>query len=632
MISFWTIPRRSYEYFAHLFGLYPTPPLYDHIEFMLLLLSLHNILLFSKEDSPYSSSKFYLLFSILALHIRRGTRWQLYLLYLSIFLEIIFPNHSINGILSVCLLSLSIVLCILFPMVPPILSNDHHDIGVQDICLEGQTTKFWVRFYYPSSTPKVDLMEGITRFLKECFVDIILMGAIVQYCQMKGIQLKYLLFFWFWHFLFEISEHVIFRVRKVGYLPDHVAHVGIARYSKLPQILFSHMQLFTICGIEDGEVRSLKPTNSNSLQKEDDVISSSAKGLKVAFVLHGLSGYRSTYTSTCLALASKGYFVISPEFGDSTPASSLLPDGFVRYYHQFMGSLKSQEYQDFRQGQLEHRTHEMNTIMQFLQSVMSGSDSQMKRFQPHIRWKSLMSSSSSLFSSSNFVKSLQRQPLDLYDPLIVGHSFGGANAIYLASNISSPECQHFRKRYGLGGLILYDPWMFPLSNSLREGMETIHSYQTFKSSTTSKMRSLPILCLHAEKFQWPENLEFENQVIRYDNKSKLKQQLPHNYIYQIRLEDAGHMNYTEASYLAPYIMSRMKSVGVQDPDQLLRDINEITVEFSQLVEYQRGKKREKTNGKDSSNKISSPQQSFEKKLSEKKNFTLLYSKIPKSDP
>ena len=443
--------------------------------------------------------------------------------------------------------------------------------------------------------------------------------------------MKYLLFFWFWHFLFEISEHIIFRVRKVGYLPDHVAHIGIARYSKLPQILFSHMQLFTICGIEDGEV-SLKP-----LQKEDDVISSSANGLKIAFVLHGLSGYRSTYTSTCLALASKGYFVISPEFGDSTPASSLLPDGFVRYYHQFMGSLKSQEYQDFRQGQLEHRTHEMNTIMQFLQSVTSGSDSQMKKFQPHIRWKSLVPSSSSLFSSSNFVNSLQRQPLDFSDPLIVGHSFGGANAIYLASNISSPECQNFRKRYGLGGLILYDPWMFPLSNSLREGMETIHSYQTFKSSNPSKIRSLPILCLHAEKFQWPENLEFENQVIRYDNQSKLKQTtqlLPHHFIYQIRLEDAGHMNYTEASYLAPYIMSRMKSVGIQDPNQLLRDINEITVEFSQLIEDQRVKKRvqKKENGKDSSNLISSSQQRFEKKLSEKKNFTLLYSKIPKNDP
>jgi hypothetical protein len=642
MLSLWTIPRRSYELFARLFGLYPTPPLYDHIEFVLLLLSLHGALFPQSNQNP---SKLFLILSVIALHLQRGTRWQLYLLYMSIFVDTVFPHYSFSGIISVALLSISIVMCILFPMVPPLLSTDHQDVGVQDICLEGKTTKFWVRFYYPSLSPSVDTMGGIARFFQECFVDIILMGAILQYCRMKNVDLMYLIFFWFWHFLFEIGEHVIFRVRKVGYLPDHTAHLGIAKYSKLPQILFSHMQLFTICGIEDGEVilkQSSAASRVPSKAMEDDTSSSSSpKDLKVAFVLHGLSGYRSTYTSTCLSLVSKGYFVISPEFGDSTPASSLLPDGFVRYYHQFMGSLKSQQYHDFRQTQLEHRVHEMNTIMEFLQSIMTGSDLQMNKFHPHIRWKSLVpsssSSSSSLLSSSSFVRSLQTQHLNLQDPLVIGHSFGGANAIYLASNISSSECQLFRKRYGLGCLVLYDPWMFPLSDSLREGIETIYSFQT---SPSNKMKSIPVLCLHAEKFQWPENLEFENQVIRMEFKSKSllkqQQQRPHHFIYQIRLEDAGHMNYTEASYLAPYLMNKMKSIGVQDPDKLLCDINEITVEFIKLIQgnHQMMKKKRNQNQQDMkrmSEAMESPQQIFERKLSEKKNFTLLYSKSPGND-
>jgi dienelactone hydrolase len=677
MLAFWVLPRRSYEFFARLCRLYPTPPLADHLEFILFLIPIYGIVFPQFHHHPH---KFVLLTSVLGLHFLKGIRWQLYLLYIYLFLDLFFPQFTFNHLISISILVLSIVICIIFPMVPPLLSHTHQPIGIQDICLQGDQTKFWVRFYYPSALPSWNLFQETKTFLYNSIYEFLFMFLIFQFYSLTSSSSLALppalplalplvpsapspphivLLFWSLHFLMKYFEKVISQIKQVNYLPDHLASHGMARYSKLPQILFSHLDLFTICGYTDSSLL--------------DTIS-----LKIAFVLHGLSGCRSTYTSICLSLVSQGYLVISPEFGDSTPASSLLPDGTIRYYEHYLGSLDSQEYHDFRQKQLQQRVHEMNIILSFLQTVRghrssssstaaaaaaaatsASSDEQMNQFQPHIRWKSNLSSSTSppsVIDSSLFLKSLQSNSLqvEFKNPLIVGHSFGGATAIYLASNTTSTECQLFRQRYGLGGLVLYDPWMFPLGETLRKGEETIHFYQSASPTSVNDddtrmvthetglhHTSIPILCLHAEKFQWKANLEFENQVVRVSSSSASP--LPpestpsppstRSFIYQIRLEDAGHMNYTEVSLLAPHVMSRMKSIGKQNPDDLLADINDLTVNFIKMIGHHRQRcvrgNNEITYSQQKTDIDTSEKEEFEKKLFEKKQkFTILFSQSP----
>jgi hypothetical protein len=84
----------------------------------------------------------------------------------------------------------------------------------------------------------------------------------------------------------------------------------------------------------------------------------------------------------------------------------------------------------------------------------------------------------------------------------------------------------------------------------------------------------PVLCMHAELFQWEENLELESLLLKSGASSHI----------QIRLQGVGHVNYADGSLLAPIIASQLKTVGKMDPFDMLQEINGTIVAYTDWLE------------------------------------------------
>jgi dienelactone hydrolase len=525
----WSLPRRAFGSIAAQIALYRTPPIADHVE---LFLFGYGFLLLS-SSSPLG---LFLLVAMIALmHVIRGRRWQLYGLYAAILLWY-FKHNPIVHYLRILMFILAVLLCVIFPVMPPLLPHyEHQEIGIQDFCLRtpllDSSSEFWTRVYYPCKahrrTTGIDLWVQV--FI--AFLSIIVMFAAASpFDRPLGLMVLFLV----GHTVLDGLEY-IWGVPKSDYMPDKkLSHTGLARYVKLPEILFSHLPLAWMCCHEDGEPSAQVP-------------------MKIAVVLHGLSGLRTTYTALCMRLASEGYLVVSPEFGDGTPAVTVLPTSH-RYYEPFTGKPGTAEEHEFRHRQLQHRQLELNLLMRFLELLNRDITASGKRAQifadmvRSVRWRRYGSNRNSAFVDQIGGK------IDTTGVHLIGHSFGGATALYIATSADEPAVE-FREKYHVCSVVLLDPWMYPLSDALREGK--------------TEFLAAPVLCMHAEYFQWPKNLEFETAVV---SRSKP--------CIQLRLRDTGHVNYTETSLFSPIISYLRRSNGWQEPEHILRDVNEITTEFA----------------------------------------------------
>lgn len=148
---------------------------------------------------------------------------------------------------------------------------------------------------------------------------------------------------------------------------------------------------------------------------------------------------------------------------------------------------------------------------------------------------------------------------------------GGATCAYLAAS-KHRFAETFRSEYGIGGIVLNDAWMEPLSTELNQGSFVHCPY--------------PLLAMHADLFQWKNNLELQTTYIQRVSEFTL----------ELEIVDSGHMLYADGNNpftffamlmiqvcfacivgaVAPIVTAMLKSTGRREPVDLLAVINELT--------------------------------------------------------
>ena len=514
------VQRRLFLHFADRWGLYRVPPLADHFELGLLAVVLARCTHMISADFMLAC-----LLILLPSHVLRGLRWQFSLLYITF---AVYLRYGLQDTLFLVLpLLATLFICLMIPVVPPIIhSNPVQCVGVQDICLESESGKrFWSKFYYPCryrySTSWLALAANLSPYV------VILLLSHRGLLDELRVSVHHGIVF-----LSIMAVHTVVAVIDIhlglgvsNYFPDVRYAYGLARYQAMPGVIFSHLRLLKSHCFEDAEVDS-----PNSLQ--------------VVLFFHGLSGSGSTYSQTCMELASKGYLVIAPEFSDGSAAYTSLPNGEEIYY-RFHGTYAehSPEWYASYQSQLAERAHQVNAIMSYLVHANKGSVA--AYYSATLRWRQN--------KRSCFLDSI-RNKISSEKPILIGHSFGGATCVFLSS-MNHEAAVRFRKEYSHKAILLYDPWLQPLAAEVRN--------KAFPSL------SIPILCLQAEL--WIESGN-EEELDR-----KVLAAAP--IWYQIKVKGAGHTNYSDGGMFAPIISRRLRATGSIDPTLVLRDVTCITVEF-----------------------------------------------------
>ena len=90
--------------------------------------------------------------------------------------------------------------------------------------------------------------------------------------------------------------------------------------------------------------------------------------------------------------------------------------------------------------------------------------------------------------------------------------------------------------------------------------------------------SAPYLVAHTEYFQWPANMRQERSLVRNQDRA-----------IHLRVTDAGHNNFSDTGFLAPYISGHLmkpKKTGMQDPVALQEMINDLLATFLSDCESQ----------------------------------------------
>lgn len=136
----------------------------------------------------------------------------------------------------------------------------------------------------------------------------------------------------------------------------------------------------------------------------------------------------------------------------------------------------------------------------------------------------------------------------------------------ILSGLHTPPytCLH---THSISGVIVLDPWMWPLSNFEGASGTSVSSPVV----APDIFDSTPYLVMHTEYFQWPENFESERTLVK-TSKS----------VIHLRVQDAGHNNFTDTGFLSPVISGRVmspKKTGMQDPVVLQGLINDMLAAF-----------------------------------------------------
>ena len=514
------VQRRLFAHLADQMRLYRVPPLADHIELSLLAVLLARCL--DMISAEYMRTLLLILFPT---HILRSLRWQLSLLYITCFIYVMYHLHDNLFLLLPILVTLFV--CLLIPVVPPIIhSNPEKSIGVQDICLRSETGKrFWSKFYYPCKYRHT--LDPLTLTSSLCpFLLIAYLSHHGMLEQMRASQYHTIMSLTIFtvhtcctmiEICLGLSVSKCFPSVKYGY--------GLARYQRMPGLIFSHLRLMTMHCIEDGEV--------------EDVAC-----LQVVLYFHGLSGVGSSYSQTCMELASKGYLVIAPEFSDGSASYTALPDGEeINYrFHDDFPEHTPGWYESF-QSQLVERAHQVNALMNYLPQANKGSIS--AYYHPNLRFQRS--------KRSFFLDSIQGK-ISTEKPILLGHSFGGATCVFLSS-MEHKAAVKFRQNYGFRTMILYDPWLQPMAMEVR--------------SKALVPIEVPVLCLQAERWIESNNeAELDCLVVK---------ESPLGYIIKVR--GAGHTNFADGGMFSPVIGSRLGASGTADPTILLDAITRVTAEF-----------------------------------------------------
>ena len=225
--------------------------------------------------------------------------------------------------------------------------------------------------------------------------------------------------------------------------------------------------------------------------------------LPVMIFSHGIAGIRTTYSSICCEMASRGVVVVALEHRDGSASMTVDQKGNVYPYRAGPSGLNlpMADY-SYRAAQLAHRIKEIKSTTKFIDSLNEAGD-----------FASLIS------SGSNLVKTLMQFKGRLLNNrlILLGHSFGGASCLAASQEIPDVTC-----------CIAIDPWMFPLP----EPSLPIHR------------TDIDNLIIINEKFSWSENDAAIQKFIddfRHTDKSFAK----------VQLLGCGHMDPSDLASIIP---------------------------------------------------------------------------------
>lgn len=459
------LPRKTWQKITSFFSISHSIPIFvDEIEICLFA---YIVALTSIETIGLKIS----LVSCLLLHfLRGGYRWQLIGLYGGVLITSILSNLLYESLIKIILLLSAITtlaLCYLIPSVP-MMDGRGKPLGVQDLTFEGPSGQFWVKCFYPTRVvdkEKADddnfpsenrgimkLYVSLAIIMISVTIRMYLEGTDSDMAKEKGGMISLISFYLFpiihLNRLLYDTKYALPSSPYISVLESTQVLNGIASFAKLPQFIFQHMKHMSINCTEDAPV--CFHVTDEEIETEDK--NKTPKQMKVAFLIHGLGGSRSLYSHICLRLASEGYFVICPEFGDRTACFSLLAGGETRVYTSYVAAKGEAElsegYQEFRRNQLEHRAVEMGIIVKYFSSLGHqkqevGKAGTVK--EPLVRWNRSNAGGSffinslsaiSIDTESRVGEKETRSPvsLDIAHPYLVGHSFGGATAIHLQTS------------------------------------------------------------------------------------------------------------------------------------------------------------------------------------------------------
>ena len=425
--------RRCWSSIASAISLsHSLPLLKDEIELCLLV---YVLALATTHSIGFKVS----LISCLGLHLLRGGyRWQLVPVYLSACVFFCVQGYvSAMRVMQIFCTLVSVALCYLIPSIP-LINGKGKALGVQDLTFDGPSGKFWVRCFYPTkgtaTNPEIAEFPVRSKINMKTIVSIATMvlsfSAIVYLEEGDSLpSLRLFSFFFFLHFC-RLAYDSVYGLPSTAYIPgSEVVSVldGVSDFAKLPSVMFSHMSHIRINCTQDAPVYNEAESTGGKL--------------KVAFVLHGLGGTRCFYSFICMRLAAEGYFVICPEFGDGSACMSQLADGLKRGYENYKfeeGEIEASEGAfKWRHGQLEHRAEEMAIIVKHFASMSSVGPLQ---HSPAVRWQRRSGATTPSYFQHSLLPNLKGLKasdnssgvqLDIRNPYIMGHSFGGATAIHV---------------------------------------------------------------------------------------------------------------------------------------------------------------------------------------------------------
>jgi hypothetical protein len=505
---FWLLPRALTSFLQNrLFGYHTVPPLTDETEFLLVALA-------------FACGCYYIKYirisaiALLVIHICRGVRWQLYVLYTSLLL-VAFDLHQYLGVRIWLLISTLIVLalCLVCPMAAINVAYSESKwkhVGVQDVAvkLADNEPVYMARVYYPCSKTYVQSCSArkpLELLMPRKSVLFLALAVALGYGLSQGEVLQTI-----WA---NLACFVVFHISQVAlewsnvdttlHMPEgSIITTGMAEYMELPRFLISAMGLNRMQAYEDAPV----------ISAEHGEIAEGTK-LRIALMVPGLGGLRNTYAQQCYSLASEGFFVISLESADGTASITQCPDGTLRKYVSFKPEDGEDAYgprsHAFRHGQLNKRVGELDGLMRIFTQLSQGKSGVEKTLDLQIAFTTATSNpwaSRCRFAlwpfqrkygfTRDLTKSLFLQSLKSVQfadkPFLVGHSFGGATVTHMATDPGAPAAK-FRSTWGIAGVVSEDMWCFALSK------------QTLNLDPLSV--TPPFFIVHADLFAFAENTE-----------------------------------------------------------------------------------------------------------------------------
>jgi len=247
---------------------------------------------------------------------------------------------------------------------------------------------------------------------------------------------------------------------------------------------------------------------------------------------HGLGCARSMYSQVCYDLASYGFIVIAPEHRDGSACLSYHFDKSGKKFAVNHRRIELTEEEYFvRNRQVRERSHE---ALQALDLAFSLNKSE----QPHNNFYQEKEKDQFL---SGF-----KDTMDLSNPVMCGHSFGGATTLMALA--AEPK-------FKLG--IVLDGWLFPI----RDEMEL-----------PSKVKQKPILFVNTESFLNEENLK------KMETFSDSQGEVQRTCLY---IQGSVHQNHIDAPFVIKGARLR-KMVGMHSetcPELVMELNNKLMVQF-----------------------------------------------------